>query len=95
MTLSKVIGCSIAFYFGLLFSVVWGASCQEDCQPRCCFMTMLPEKCVGSPVCPNLINAPDGMDLAVTGAMELDVLLDTASAANGAGEAATTGTGVD
>ncbi|MCW5587178.1 MAG: hypothetical protein KIS75_13685 [Chromatiales bacterium] len=40
----------------------------------------------------NLINAPDGMDLAVTGAMELDVLLDTASAANGAGEAATTGT---
>lgn len=36
-------------------TVVWSASCQDQCLPYCCFMTMLPETCVGSPVCPNLV----------------------------------------
>lgn len=94
MNLNKAIGCSISFCFALLFSAAWGASCQDDCQPRCCFMTMLPEKCVGSPVCPNLIKESDEMDWADAGTMEFTVLLDTASAANGEGEAAT-GTGVE
>ena len=49
---------SIGLWGLVLASAASAASSRGQCQPHWCFKTMLPESCVGSPVCPNLIQRP-------------------------------------
>lgn len=80
MKLHKPLNFSFCIFAMLQASVGWGSSCQDQCLPYCCFMTMLPETCVGSPVCPNLAEKPVVIFAPVEGEPVLDAQLEAAVA---------------
>ena len=59
MKRNTTLGGLVGLWGLLVASIAGAASSRDQCQPHWCFKTMLPESCVGSPVCPILIPRPD------------------------------------